>query len=474
MVEEGWLSAADRAKITGPAKTIATAKTKSLSGTNGYVIAAVTRGAADHAALDRLRDRPRRPADHHDDQQDAQDAAVAAMTEHARQSTKDVYAGLAAVRPGDGSIVAMYGGADYSKRQFSSATDATMQAGSTFKPFALIAALQQGRPDHGRRSTATARSSSAPTRSRTRATRASGGSTCCGPPPSRSTRCSPTSTSRSAPRRPKAAAIAAGMPAEHRRPGRQPGQRAGHVVTARRRRGQRLRNHRSEWSAGHAHLVAKVSSESRGIDYTAPNQVTAGLQRRRGRRHDRRAPAGHQERRAPVPAQPSWTAPSPARRARPRSTSRVWFTGFIPQLAVSVGMFRDVNGTPAPAAEHLRHQRAVRQHDPAVDLARLHGAGHAGQPVQDFPKRSAIGDDQVARPSRRRPRRAPTTTAPTTTTDAPPPATTSTPPPPRRRRPPPATTTTAPPATRTARPTRTTQPPAAEQPAGPSTPAPVG
>ena len=56
----------------------------------------------------------------------------------------DVYAGLVAVKPGDGAVFAMYGGADYQKRQISSATDAIMQAGSTFKPFALIAALQQG------------------------------------------------------------------------------------------------------------------------------------------------------------------------------------------------------------------------------------------------------------------------------------------------------------------------------------------
>ena len=52
----------------------------------------------------------------------------------------DVHAGLAAVEPGDGALVAMYGGQDYLKRQINSATDATMQAGSTFKPFALIAA----------------------------------------------------------------------------------------------------------------------------------------------------------------------------------------------------------------------------------------------------------------------------------------------------------------------------------------------
>ncbi|MBK8758414.1 MAG: penicillin-binding protein [Actinomycetales bacterium] len=75
----------------------------------------------------------------------AQDAAVASVDKNfPKSNTQDVYAGLAAVRPGDGAVVAMYGGADYQKRQFSAATDAKIPAGSTFKPFALIAALQQG------------------------------------------------------------------------------------------------------------------------------------------------------------------------------------------------------------------------------------------------------------------------------------------------------------------------------------------
>ena len=59
-----------------------------------------------------------------------------------------LHAGLAAVEPGNGAVVAMYGGKDYTKVQLNSATAATMQAGSTFKPFGLIAALQQGISTH--------------------------------------------------------------------------------------------------------------------------------------------------------------------------------------------------------------------------------------------------------------------------------------------------------------------------------------
>ena len=51
---------------------------------------------------------------------------------------------LVSIRPGTGEIVALYGGQDYLKQQLNNATQATTQAGSSFKPFALIAALEQG------------------------------------------------------------------------------------------------------------------------------------------------------------------------------------------------------------------------------------------------------------------------------------------------------------------------------------------
>jgi len=53
-------------------------------------------------------------------------------------------AALVALRPQDGSVVAMFGGNNYRESQFNLAVQATRQPGSSFKPFVLASALEQG------------------------------------------------------------------------------------------------------------------------------------------------------------------------------------------------------------------------------------------------------------------------------------------------------------------------------------------
>ena len=80
-------------------------------------------------------------------EKDAQVAAEAAVFNQAPKKAPDnLHIGLVSIRPGTGEIVAMYGGKDYLERQLNDATQGITQAGSTFKPFALIAALEQGIP----------------------------------------------------------------------------------------------------------------------------------------------------------------------------------------------------------------------------------------------------------------------------------------------------------------------------------------
>ena len=73
----------------------------------------------------------------------AQQAAQDAVADQAPTSNAEgVRIGLAAVEPGTGQVVAMYGGADYLTDSLNNATQAIQQAGSTFKPFGLAAATE--------------------------------------------------------------------------------------------------------------------------------------------------------------------------------------------------------------------------------------------------------------------------------------------------------------------------------------------
>lgn len=74
----------------------------------------------------------------------AQRAAQRAVRDNGPTTgTEGLRIGLAAVRPGTGEVVAMYGGKNFIDDQINNATRQFAQAGSTFKPFALAAGLEQ-------------------------------------------------------------------------------------------------------------------------------------------------------------------------------------------------------------------------------------------------------------------------------------------------------------------------------------------
>jgi membrane peptidoglycan carboxypeptidase len=70
--------------------------------------------------------------------------AVRAGTGTHPTKTKDLHIGLASVKPGTGRLVAMYGGPDFLKSQLNWAT-LRARPGSSFKPFAVAAALKDGK-----------------------------------------------------------------------------------------------------------------------------------------------------------------------------------------------------------------------------------------------------------------------------------------------------------------------------------------
>ncbi|MEO7236478.1 MAG: penicillin-binding transpeptidase domain-containing protein, partial [Lapillicoccus sp.] len=122
----------------------------------------------------------------------------------------------------------------------------------------------------------------------------------------------------------------------------------------------------------------------------------------------------------------------------------VWFTGVIPQLATSIGMFRDVGGQPQPLENIAGISELSGNSLPLSIWLDFMKTATQGMDVQDFPKRAGIGDNGIT-----------TTSSPTTTATTAPSTTT-----PTTTTPPPVTTTvTVPPTTTTTRPTTTTTTP---------------
>ncbi len=145
MVDEGWLEREEADRLMEKLPTIRPRlSTGQLAGNKGHLVEAVRKelnnlgfpdeelmigGLVVRTTLEK----------------DAQVAAEAAVFSQApKDAPADLHIGLISIRPGTGEIVAMYGGRDYLERQLNDATQAITQAGSTFKPFALIAALEQG------------------------------------------------------------------------------------------------------------------------------------------------------------------------------------------------------------------------------------------------------------------------------------------------------------------------------------------
>ena len=145
MVEAEWLTPDQAAKIKFP--TIAPRVTSgSLSGPKGHIIEAVSKELKKLGFTDEQLQVGGLVIKTTIDQK-AQTAAVDAINKLTPTKVpENLHVALVAIRPGTGEVVAMYGGADYLKRQLNDATQAIALAGSTFKPFALIAALEAGIP----------------------------------------------------------------------------------------------------------------------------------------------------------------------------------------------------------------------------------------------------------------------------------------------------------------------------------------
>lgn len=142
MVTMGWMDEPTRAATDFP-EIAEPSPTTASQGVEGYVAQEVRTDLRelldlDDAAIDTggLRVTTTIEKKH----QDAAKEAVEAFRPTG-EGTDDITTALTAVRPGDGAITAMYGGADYQETQLNAATAARVQAGSLFKPITLVAAV---------------------------------------------------------------------------------------------------------------------------------------------------------------------------------------------------------------------------------------------------------------------------------------------------------------------------------------------
>lgn len=162
MVQEGWLSAADRAGTTFP-EVREPQSQPGLSGQAGYLVRAATDYLTSHRIVSEaglaqggytitLTADPKR-------EQDLQDAVQQQLTDNLdpakRKKDADAQAGAVSLDPKTGAVLALYGGADATRHWIDNAARQDYQAGSTFKAIALAAALENGaRTQSGERITA--------------------------------------------------------------------------------------------------------------------------------------------------------------------------------------------------------------------------------------------------------------------------------------------------------------------------------
>ena len=146
MVDDGYISQEqyNTAKQAGMPPTVESQTKQVYAGSNGYLLQMVRAELENKAKL-----KPEQidtggfkivttinPKD--------QEAAVNAVNSLPEGASPNLRKALVSIDPKTGGVLALYGGADYLTSQVNTSTDAIAQAGSTFKPFALVAALENG------------------------------------------------------------------------------------------------------------------------------------------------------------------------------------------------------------------------------------------------------------------------------------------------------------------------------------------
>lgn len=143
MTDEGFITEEQAAKVEMPQVEKANNE-ESLKGQTGYMWEYVRREALrkldiDEAQLDRGGYNITTTFD-----EDRMKEAEKAVKDLPPDQPEGLQAGLVSIDPNSGGIEAFYGGKNYLDQAFNVSTQGHAQAGSTFKPFALVAGLENG------------------------------------------------------------------------------------------------------------------------------------------------------------------------------------------------------------------------------------------------------------------------------------------------------------------------------------------
>ncbi|WP_278235881.1 transglycosylase domain-containing protein [Isoptericola sp. AK164] len=145
MAAQGYITQAEADSAEFPEFVEKNASGNSLGGQKGYIMEAVRKELLASGEFTKEDLESRGLQIHTTIKPKLQRNAAKIVRNMPEGANENVRASLVSINPEDGAIWALYGGPDYLEQQMNTATDDVVQAGSTFKPFTLIGALEEGR-----------------------------------------------------------------------------------------------------------------------------------------------------------------------------------------------------------------------------------------------------------------------------------------------------------------------------------------